>query len=57
MSHSFRRIVSFAAALVMLAGLVGTASAETTWQKNHARRAHVHHRHVIHHRRVHHHHP
>ena len=33
-----------AAAAVMLAGMVGTASAETTWQKNHPRRTQVNHR-------------
>ena len=44
MSHSFRKSLSFAAALVMLAGVVGTASAETTWQKNHPRRTQVNHR-------------
>jgi hypothetical protein len=33
--------LSFAAMLVSLAGLVGTASAETAWQKNHPRRAQV----------------
>jgi hypothetical protein len=36
--------VSFAAMLVSLAGLVGTASAQTTWQKNHPRRTQVNHR-------------
>jgi hypothetical protein len=53
MSHSFRKSLSFAAALVMLAGVVGTASAETTWQKNHPRRTQVNHR--LHHqnRRIH----
>ena len=30
--------VSFAAMLVSLAGLAGTVSAETAWQKNHPRR-------------------
>jgi hypothetical protein len=44
MSHSFRRSLSFAAALVMLAGAVGTASAETSWQKHHPRRTQVNHR-------------
>jgi hypothetical protein len=44
MSHSFRRKLTFAAAAVMFAGLVGTASAETTWQKNHPRRNQVNHR-------------
>jgi hypothetical protein len=35
------RRVSFAALLVSFAGLVGTASAETAWQKNHPRRTQV----------------
>jgi len=30
--------------LVSLAGVAGTASAETTWQKNHPRRSQVNHR-------------
>jgi hypothetical protein len=53
MSHSFRRSLSFAAALVMLAGVVGTASAETTWQKNHPRRTQVNHRLHNQNRRIH----
>ena len=44
MSRPFHRTLTFAAALVMLAGVVGTASAETTWQKNHPRRHQVNHR-------------
>ncbi len=53
MSHSYRKSLVFAAAAVMLAGVVGTASAETTWQKNHPRRTQVNHR--LHHqnRRIH----
>jgi hypothetical protein len=43
MLNSARKL-SFAAMLVSLAGLVGTASAETTWQKNHPRRTQVNHR-------------
>ena len=35
------RRVSFAAMLVSLAALAGTASAETAWQKNHPRRTQV----------------
>jgi hypothetical protein len=35
------RRVSFAAMLVSFAALVGTASAETAWQKNHPRRTQV----------------
>ena len=53
MSHSFRRSLTFAAALAMLAGAVGTASAETTWQRNHPRRHQAHHR-PHHHHHVHH---
>lgn len=36
--------LSFAAVLVSLASLAGTASADTTWQKNHPRREQVNHR-------------
>ena len=39
-----RQQLSYAAVLVALAGLAGTASAETTWQKNHPRRTQVNHR-------------
>jgi hypothetical protein len=35
------RNTTYAAVLVSLASLVGTASAETIWQKNHSRRAQV----------------
>ena len=38
------RRLSFAAMLVSLAGLTGTVSAETAWQKNHPRRTQVNHR-------------
>ena len=44
MSILTRKKLSFAVMLVSLAGLVGTASAETTWQKNHPRRTQVNHR-------------
>ncbi len=44
MFNSRRKGLSFAAALVSLSALVGTASAETTWQKNHPRRTQVNHR-------------
>ncbi len=44
MLKSPRRTLSFAAALISLAALVGTASAEDTWQKNHPRRTQVNHR-------------
>jgi hypothetical protein len=53
MANSFRRKLSFAAAMVMLAGAVGTASAETTWQKNHPRRSQVNHRLANQNRRIH----
>ena len=43
LSSSSKRL-TFAAMLVSLAGVVGTASAETTWQKNHPRRTQVNHR-------------
>ena len=36
--------LKFAAVLVSLAGLAGTASAEDAWQKNHPRRAQINHR-------------
>jgi hypothetical protein len=39
-----RKHLSFAAVLVSFAGLAGTASAESTWQKNHPRRTQVNHR-------------
>ena len=44
MSISSRKNLSFAAAIVACAALLGTASAEDTWQKNHPRRAQVNHR-------------
>jgi hypothetical protein len=44
MLNSARKHLGFAAVLVSLAGLAGTASAETTWQKNHPRRTQVNHR-------------
>ena len=53
MSQPFRRKLTFATALVMLAGMVGTASAETTWQKNHPRRTQVNHRLHNQNRRIH----
>jgi hypothetical protein len=43
MSFSVKRSVTLAAALALTA-VVGTASAETTWQKNHPRRVQVNHR-------------
>ena len=44
MSNSVRKHLGFAAMLVSLAALAGTASAETTWQKNHPRREQVNNR-------------
>jgi hypothetical protein len=41
MSTRFRKTLIFAAAAAMLAGVVGTASAETNWQKSHPRRTQV----------------
>src|SRR5579862_7694837 len=42
MLNSAKKTLTFAAAIVSLAALVGTtASAETTWQKNHPRRTQV----------------
>ena len=42
--NSRGRHLGYAAVLVSLAALAGTASAETTWQKNHPRRTQVNHR-------------
>lgn len=53
MNKSFRKTLIFAAAAAMLGGLVGTASAETTWQKNHPRRTQVNHRLNNQNRRIH----
>jgi hypothetical protein len=53
MSNRFRKTLTFAAAAVLLAGVVGTASAETTWQKNHPRRTQVNHRLNHQNRRIH----
>jgi hypothetical protein len=53
MLNSARKSLTFAAALVSLATLVGTASAETTWQKNHPRRTQVNHRLANQNKRIH----
>jgi hypothetical protein len=53
MLSSTRNRLSFAAMLVSLAALTGTASAETTWQKNHPRRTQVNHRLANQDRRIH----
>src|ERR1700691_765374 len=44
MNGSGRRHLGYPPVLVSLATLAGTASAETTWQKNHPRRTQVNHR-------------
>jgi hypothetical protein len=41
MSMKLSKILSAAAVTVALAGLAGTAMAETSWQKNHPRRTQV----------------
>ena len=51
-SRYFHKSLTFAAAAVMMAGMVGTVSAETTWQKNHPRRTQTHHRPGNQHRRT-----
>jgi hypothetical protein len=53
MLNSARTSLTFAAVLVSLAALTGTASAETTWQKNHPRRTQVNHRLANQDRRIH----
>jgi hypothetical protein len=54
MLNSARKTLTFAAAIVSLAALVGTpASAETTWQKNHPRRTQVNSRLANQNRRIH----
>jgi len=44
MNPTFRKALTWTAAMAALAGTVGTASAETTWQKHHPRRTEVNHR-------------
>jgi hypothetical protein len=44
MSYANRKYVGVAAMLIAACALAGTASAETTWQKNHPRRTQVNHR-------------
>jgi hypothetical protein len=53
MWNSARKTLTFAAALVSLAALVGTASADDTWQKNHPRRTQVNSRLANQNRRIH----
>ena len=53
MLNSARKSITFAAALVSLAALTGTASAQTTWQKDHPRRTEVNGRLANQNRRIH----
>ncbi len=41
MNNFAKKLLSVAAVTVALAGFAGTATAETTWQKNHPRRTQV----------------
>ncbi len=53
MLNSTRKTLTFAAAIVSLAAFVGTASADTTWQKNHPRREQVNNRLANQNKRIH----
>jgi hypothetical protein len=53
MSSSTRKHLGYAAVLISLAALAGTASADTTWQKNHPRREQVNNRLVNQNKRIH----
>ncbi len=53
MLNSARKSLTFAAAMISLAALVGTASADTTWQKNHPRREQVNNRLANQNKRIH----
>jgi hypothetical protein len=53
MFNSTRKTLTFAAAIVSLAALTGTASAETAWQKSHPRRTQVNGRLANQNRRIH----
>jgi len=53
MLNSARKTLTFAAAMISLAALVGTASADTTWQKNHPRREQVNNRLANQNKRIH----
>jgi hypothetical protein len=53
MFNSTRKPLTFAATVISLAALVGTASAETSWQKNHPRRTQVNSRLANQNRRIH----
>ncbi len=53
MLNSARKTLTYAAAMISLAALVGTASADTTWQKNHPRREQVNNRLANQNKRIH----
>ena len=53
MLNSARKHLGFAAVLVSLAAHTGTATAETTWQKNHPRREQVNNRLANQNKRIH----
>lgn len=53
MLNSARKSLTFATAIISLAALVGTASADTAWQKAHPRRTQVNHRLANQNRRIH----
>ncbi len=53
MLNSARKSLTFAAALVSFAALAGTATAQTTWQKDHPRRTEVNGRLANQNRRIH----
>lgn len=53
MLNSARKSLTFATAVVSLAALVGTASAQTAWQNAHPRRTQVNHRLANQNRRIH----
>src|SRR5580704_6865872 len=53
MLNSARKTSTFAAAMISLAALVGSASADTTWQKNHPRREQVNNRLANQNKRIH----
>jgi hypothetical protein len=53
MLNSARKTFTYAAAMISLAALVGAASAQTTWQKNHPRREQVNNRLANQNKRIH----
>lgn len=50
---TFKKLLGATAVVTMLAGVAGTASAETAWQKNHPRRTQVNSRLANQNRRIH----